>query len=175
MSKDSKKRVDHTEPVVFNTEALAEYEEILTHYPERRAALMKVLWLAQREFGWISPRVEKYVSELMELPQSWVEGVVSFYTMYWRRPVGKNHLQLCTNLSCYLRGADDLLSTISKRLDIKPGEVTRDGCFSLERAECLGSCGTAPMMQINNDRFYENLSVEKVTEMLNRLERGEEA
>jgi NADH-quinone oxidoreductase E subunit len=174
MSKDTKKRVDHTEAIAFSAEALVEYEEILPHYPERRAALMKVLWLAQREFGWISPSVEKYVADLMELPQAWVEGVVSFYTMYWRRPVGKTHLQLCTTLSCYLRGADDLLSAISKRLDIEPGQVTRDGRFSLERAECLGSCGTAPMMQINNDLYYENLNVEIVGEMLDRLERGEE-
>lgn len=158
----------------FTPEALAEYEEILTHYPERRAALMAVLWLAQREFGWLSPAVEKYVAELMELPQSWVEGVTSFYTMYWKAPVGKTHFQVCTGPSCYLRGADDLVSAISKRMDIAPGEVSASGACSLERAECLGSCGTAPMMQISNGRFVENLTVDQVLEMLARVESGEE-
>jgi NADH-quinone oxidoreductase subunit E len=164
---------NHPGPVAFSPEALAEYEAILTHYPEKRAALMTVLWLAQREFGWISPNVEQYVSELMDLPRGWVEGVVSFYTMYWRRPMGRNHLQVCTNLSCYLRGAEDIYGAISRRLDIEAGEVSGDGKWSLERAECLGSCGTAPMLQINNDKFHENLTVDGVLELLTRLEKGE--
>ncbi|MFT4569607.1 MAG: NADH-quinone oxidoreductase E subunit [Hyphomicrobiaceae bacterium] len=160
--------------VVFSSEALAEYEEILTHYPERRAALMPVLWLAQREFGWLSPATQKYVASLMELPQSWVEGVASFYTMYWKKPVGKTHLQVCTGPSCYLRGADDIVSAISKRMDISPGGTTLDGACSLERAECLGSCDSAPMMQISNDRYVENLTVDQVLELLKRVQRGEE-
>jgi len=159
-------------PVAFRPEALAEYHEILTHYPERRAALGTVLYLAQREFGWISPAVEQYLSELMELPIAWVEGFVSFYGMYHRKPVGKSHIQVCTNLSCYLRGAEDIYGTISKRLDIEAGGITADGKFSLERVECLGSCGTAPMLQLN-DTFHENLTVEQVVEMLKKLERGE--
>jgi len=166
---------DHAEPVAFGDAALAEYQEILARYPERRAALMPVLWLAQREFGWISPRVEDYVAGLMDLPRGWVEGVVSFYTMYWRRPMGRAHLQICTNLSCYLRGAEDIYGAVSRRLDIQAGEVTQDGKFSLERAECLGSCGTAPMLQLSNGRYYENLTVESVLELVGRLERGEEA
>ncbi|HYC55793.1 MAG TPA: NAD(P)H-dependent oxidoreductase subunit E [Candidatus Binatia bacterium] len=161
-----------TGPVSFSPQALAEYHEILTHYPERRAALMTVLWLAQREFGWISPAVEDYVAKLMDLPRSWVEGVVSFYTMYYRRPMGKNHLQVCTNLSCYLRGAEDIYNAISQRLDIGHGQTTPDGKFSLDRVECLGSCGTAPMLQLG-DHFHENLTVARVLEMLDRLERGE--
>lgn len=164
---------NHPGPVAFSPAALAEYEAILTHYPEKRAALMTVLWLAQREFGWISPNVEQYVSDLMDLPRGWVEGVVSFYTMYWRRPMGRSHLQVCTNLSCYLRGAEDIYGAISRRLDIQAGEVSADGKWSLERAECLGSCGTAPMMQINNDKFHENLTVDGVLELLTRLEKGE--
>lgn len=157
---------DHEGPVTFSSEALAEYQAILGRYPERRAALMPVLWLAQREFGWISPSVEAYVADLMDLPRGWVEGVVSFYTMYWRRPMGRCHLQICTNLSCYLRGAEDIYGAISKRLDIEAGEVTKDGRFSLERVECLGSCGTAPMMQISNDEFFENLTVESALELV---------
>jgi len=162
-------------PVSFSAAALAEYREILTRYPERRAALMPVLWLAQREFGWISPSAQRYVAELMELPQAWVDGVVSFYTMYWRRPMGRSHIAICTNLSCYLRGAEHIYDAVCKRTGIRAGEVSADGEFSIERAECLGSCDTAPMLQLNNDRYYENLSVESVLELVGTLERDGKA
>ncbi len=160
--------------VAFSAEALAEYEEILTHYPERRAALMPVLWLAQHEFGWLSPEVQAYVASLMELPVGWVEGVATFYTMYYKRPMGKHHLQVCTNLSCYLRGAEEIIGAVRRRLDIDPGETTSDGKFSLDKAECLGSCGTAPMLQIGDGDYVENLDVDKVLALIDRLERGEE-
>ena len=137
----------HAEDVAFSGAALKEYKDILGRYDQRRAALMPVLWLAQREFGWLSPQVQHYVADLMELPVAWVEGVVSFYTMYYRRPMGEHHLQVCTNLSCQLRGADELLSALSERLGIGPGETTACEKFSLDRAECLGSCGTAPLIQ----------------------------
>ena len=173
-AKDVAETVADGETVTFSEEALAEYREILTHYPERRAALMATLWLAQREFGWLSPAVQAYVAELMELPVAWAEGVVSFYTMYYRRPMGRHHIQVCTNVSCYLRGAEDIFGAISKRLDIGHGQTTNDRLFSLDRAECLGSCGTAPMLQLGDD-FHENLDVDQVLAMLDRLERGEEA
>ena len=159
--------------VAFSDAALAEFRGILTHYPERRAALMSTLWLAQREFEWLSPAVQRYVAELLELPIAWVESVVSFYTMYYRRPMGRHHIQLCTNLSCYLRGSDDILTALLARLDIGCGQTTRDGLYSVDRAECLGSCGTAPMMQLN-DRYLENLTVDEVMQLLDRLDRGEE-
>jgi NADH-quinone oxidoreductase subunit E len=161
--------------VAFGPEAMAEYERILTRYSQRRAALMPVLWLAQREFGWISVEVQAYVATLMELPLAWVEGVVSFYTMYYRRPMGRHHLQVCTNLSCRLRGSDVVLSALRRRLDIEPGETTRDGSFSLDRAECLGSCGTAPVVQIGSGRYVENVDTACVLELVDRLERGEES
>lgn len=165
--------VADTGPVSFSPAALAEYREILTRYPEKRAALMPVLWLAQREFGWLSPSAQHYVSELMDLPMAWVEGVVSFYTMYWRRPMGKNHIAVCTNLSCYLRGAETIYDAVCERTGIQAGEVSADGKWSIERAECLGSCGTAPMLQLGNDRFFENLTVDGVLDLLGKLERGE--
>lgn len=159
--------------VAFSPEAMAEYREILTHYPERRGALMPVLWLAQREFGWLSPAVQAYLADLMEMPVAWVEGVVSFYTMYYRRPMGTHHLQVCTNVSCMLRGAGDVFSAVSRKLDIGHGETTADGKFSLDRVECLGSCGTAPLIQVN-DRFVEGLDVDSALSLVDRLERGEE-
>lgn len=164
--------VTDTGPVSFGPEAMAKYHEILARYPERRAALMPVLWLAQHEFGWISPSAQLYVAELMDLPQAWVEGVVSFYTMYWRRPMGRSHIAVCTNLSCYLRGAENVYEAVCARTGVRAGEVSADGKWSVERAECLGSCDTAPMLQLNNDGYYENLTVEDVHALLDQLERG---
>jgi NADH-quinone oxidoreductase E subunit len=158
--------------VSFSEQALAEYHEILGHYPQRRAALMPVLWLAQREFGWISTDVMAYLADLMEIPISWVEGAVTFYTMYYTRPIGKHHIQLCTNLSCRLRGADEVMSALRRSLEIDPGETTADAKFSLDRAECLGSCGTAPVIQLGSGPYVENLTVEKAQELVDRLKRG---
>jgi NADH-quinone oxidoreductase subunit E len=172
-SEHSTKTTEPASEIVFSTETMADYREILTHYPQRRAALMPVLWLAQREFGWISPDVIAYVAALMELPVGWVEGAVTFYTMYYTRPKGRHHIQLCTNVSCQLRGADEVMSALRRHLAIDPGETTRDGEFSLDRAECLGSCGTAPVIQLGSGPFVESLTVDKVMELVERLRKGE--
>ncbi len=153
----------------FSDAALAEYQEILGRYPTRRAALMPTLWLAQREFGWLSEPVQAYVAELMELPLAWVTSVASFYTMYWKRRPGRWHLQICRNLPCALRGADELRRAIRERLGIGDGEVTPDGRFSLEEVECLASCGTAPVVQVNNGPYFENLDVAGLLALLERL------
>ncbi len=164
----------HGADVAFSDEVLAEYEEILTHYPQRRAALMPVLWLAQREFGWLSADVMAYVARLMELPMGWVEGAATFYTMYYKRPMGRCHLQVCTNISCMLRGAEEVLSAVRRHLEIEPGETTPDGKFSLDRAECLGSCGTAPVIQLGSGPYYENLDVEATLALIERLSTAKE-
>jgi len=161
--------------VSFSADALAEYEKILTHYPQRRAALMSVLWLAQREFGWVGTEVQAYIASLMELPVAWVEGAVTFYTMYYTRPMGKHHIQVCTNLSCQLRGADEVVSAVRRRLDIAPGETSSDREFSLDCVECLGSCGTAPVIQLGSGSFAENLDVEQALALIDRLAAGEQA
>lgn len=153
----------------FSEAALAEYRDILTRYPERRAALLPVLWLAQREFGWLSLPVQEHVAALMEIPLSWVTSVVSFYTMYWTEPKGRHHLQLCVNLSCALRGCDHLRDVIARRLGIGPGERTADGRFSFEEVECLASCGTAPVMQVSNAAYHENLDPAALEALLDRL------
>jgi NADH-quinone oxidoreductase E subunit len=156
-------------PPRFSETALAEYREILTRYPERRAALLPTLWLAQREFGWLSLPVQEYVASLMEFPLSWVTSVVSFYTMFWSEPKGRHHLQLCVNLSCALRGSDRLRACIERRLHIAPGERTADGHFSFEEVECLASCGTAPVMQVSNETYHENLDEPALEALLDRL------
>jgi len=155
--------------IKFSEAALAEYRELLTHYPTRQAALLPTLWIAQREFGWLSNETQLYVAELMELPPSHVRGVVTFYTMFYQQPVGKWHLEVCTNLSCRLRGADQIVDTVKERLGIQVGETTADKKFTLSRAECLASCGTAPMLQLNHDGYYENLTPESTLKLIDEL------
>jgi len=154
---------------VFSEAALAEYRDILTRYPERRAALMPTLWLAQREFGWLSEDVMAYVAELMQLPVAWVTSVASFYTMYWKRPPGRWHLQLCRNLPCALRGSLEIRRVIEQRLGIRDGQKTPDGRFSFEEVECLASCGTAPVLQVNNGTYHEGLDVARALALIERL------
>jgi len=155
----------------FSEATLAQHREIVGRYPQRRAALMPTLWLAQREFGWLSLPVMEYVAELMELPLAWVTSVASFYTMYWKEPKGRWHIQLCRNLPCALRGAREIQQAVECRLGIRDGQRTQDGRFSLEEVECLASCGTAPVLQLNNAEYHENLSVEQTLALLDRLAR----
>lgn len=164
----------HPADIAFSDDVLAEYNEIIARYPQRRAALMPVLWLAQREFGWLSETVQNYVARLMELPVAWVEGAATFYTMYYKRPMGQHHIQVCTNLSCMLRGAEEVLSACRSELGIGPGETTTDGKFSLDRAECLGSCGTAPVIQLGSGPYVENLDVGQTLDLIGKLRSGEE-
>ncbi len=156
-------------PVSFSAAALKEYSELLGRYPTRRAALLPTLWIAQREFGSISPAVEEYVAMLLELPPAHVSSVVSFYTMFYRRPVGRFHLEVCTNLSCRLRGADRVLAAAARKLGIAAGETTADGLFTIGTVECMASCGTAPMLQLNHDRYYENLDEDAVLKLIDEL------
>jgi NADH-quinone oxidoreductase E subunit len=156
--------------VQFSSGALEEYQRIVRSYPAKRAAIMPVLWLAQKEFGHLSAEVQQYVADLMGFPIAWVSGLASFYTMYYKKPIGRYHLQICTNVSCMLRGSDDILRVIEERLKVGLGETTADGKFSLDEVECLASCGTAPMMQVNED-FHENLTPQSTLELIERLAR----
>jgi len=154
--------------IEFSETAHQRYEQILKRYPEKRAAVLPVLTLAQREFGWISPEVAEYVGNLMGYPASDMLSVASFYTMLHKRPVGKYHIEVCRNVSCWLMGTYRCVDEIKRRLNIGLGEVTPDGKFSLALTECLGSCGTAPAMQVG-DRYFENLTPESVAEILEKL------
>jgi NADH-quinone oxidoreductase subunit E len=153
----------------FSPAVVEEYRALLSRYPQRRAALMPTLWLAQREFGWLSEPVLAYVAELMELPLAWVTSTASFYTMYWKEPKGRWHLQLCRNLPCQLRGAGAIQCAIEERLGIRDGQRTPDGRFSFEEVECLASCGTAPVLQVNNAEYHEGLDVAAALGLLERL------
>jgi NADH-quinone oxidoreductase E subunit len=143
-------------------------DELRKRYPTTKALTLHLLWMVQENEGWISEDSMKEVAGLLDLPFSHVYGVVSFYTMFNRKPVGKHHVQVCTNVSCQLRGAEKLLDHVCERLRVKVGETTADKKFTVTEVECLGSCGTAPMMQVNDD-FHENLSLEKADHLLNQL------
>jgi NADH-quinone oxidoreductase subunit E len=143
----------------LSPERETQVDEILTRYPERRAALLPVLWLCQRQNGWISPEVVDYVAERIGVSTAVVKGVVTFYTMFFDEPVGENIVWVCRTLSCDLRGGKAIQEHLEKKLGCTAGHTSSDGKFTLLKAECLAACGQAPMVQIN-DRYYENLDVE---------------
>ena len=153
----------------FSAEAEKKLEGILSRYPNKEAALLPALYLAQDEFGYMSPEAEEYVAGKLGIPPMKVHCVASFYTMYNKKPVGKYHVQVCRNISCTLLGAEHVVYYIGNKLGIGVGETTTDRKFTLSEAECLGSCGTAPMMQINDD-YYEELTEKKIDEILAGLE-----
>jgi NADH-quinone oxidoreductase subunit E len=155
--------------VEFSPETYKKFEEIISRYPRREAAMLPVLYLAQQEFGYLSQEAIEYVAKIMEQPPARVHGVVSFYTMLYMKPIGRHHIQVCRTLPCALGGAEKITGFLKKSLGIQVGETTGDGRFTLSEVECLASCGTAPMMQIN-DEYYENLTEEKVTDILKSLE-----
>lgn len=143
-------------------------KEIITRYPDARAATLPALWIAQKRHGWVSPEVCNAVAEELGVTPAHVLGVATFYTMYNKKQAGKYLIQVCRTLSCQLMGAQKVYSYISKKLGIGEGETTKDGKFTLMQVECLASCGTAPMMQINED-YYENLTEDKIDQILDGL------
>ncbi len=137
-------------------------------YPQARSALIPSLQMAQAEAGYLSPEVVLEVSELFGLSPSEVNEVASFYTMLFKRPVGKYVIQVCTNISCLLCNSERIMSHLEERLGVRPGETTADGKFTLVEVECLASCGTAPVAQIN-ESYHENLTPEKLDRILDSL------
>jgi NADH-quinone oxidoreductase subunit E len=149
----------------FNAASKAEFDALLTRYPTKEAALLPTLWLVQRQEGWISEESMEYVAGLLGISPVKVFSVVSFYTMFYTRPMGRHVIHVCRNLSCSLLGARELVRHIEERIGASVGETTADGRYSLLTVECLGSCGTAPMMQVNDD-YHENLTRERVDALL---------
>ena len=145
-----------------------EIKEILSRYPVKRSALLPLLYIAQREEGYVSEPAMKEIAKILGLTPPQVYETVTFYTMFNLKPIGKFHLQVCRSLMCALVGSDDLVGWIHQRLGISPGQTTADKLFTLSTVECLGSCGTGPMMQVNDD-YYEQLNNEKVGRILEDL------
>jgi NADH-quinone oxidoreductase subunit E len=160
-----------TETIQFSDSALSKAKEIIGRYPEgkQKSALLPLLHLAQSEFdGWLSPAVMDYVASLLQIKPIEVYEVATFYTMFNLEPVGNHLLEVCRTGPCWLRGAEDIVKRIEQKLNIKVGETTADGKFTLKTVECLGSCGTAPMLQCGAT-FFENLSEESVEVLIEKL------
>ncbi|MFN8008688.1 MAG: NADH-quinone oxidoreductase subunit NuoE [Terriglobia bacterium] len=149
---------------------LAQFQDITRKYPVKRSALIPILMATQEEFGYIPPELIAALAEFVEVPEIDVHEVITFYSMLRTRPVGKHHIQVCTNISCMLLGGDEIFSQISEKLGIGEGEATPDGQFSLTEVECLGACCNAPAMQINYD-YHDDLTPEKVDDILKELEK----
>ena len=157
--------------IVFSEETLLVVHKLMKRYPEGRhkSALLPVLHIAQAEFdGWLSSEVMDYVASVLNIKSIEVYEVASFYSMYNLNPVGKCLLEICHTGPCMLNGADDLIAHFQNKLNIKVGETTEDGMFTLKTVECLGSCGTAPMLQCGAD-YHENLNEEKADLLLDKL------
>ena len=145
-----------------------EVEDILSRYPVKRSALLPLLYIAQQEEGYVSEPAMKEIAKMLGLTPPQVYETVTFYTMFHLKPIGKFHLQVCRSLMCALVGSDELVGWIHRCLGISPGQTTNDKMFTLSTVECLGSCGTGPMMQINDD-YYEQLNEEKVSRIFDDL------
>jgi len=150
----------------FTEENLKRIENEIKKYPVKQPAVMAALWIAQEQYGWISGEVMKEVASILDMTMEEVLGIVTFYTMYHQRPMGKYHIQVCTNVSCMLRSGYEIFEQVKQKLNIGNMQVTDDKMFSLEEVECMGSCGTAPMIAVNED-YFENLDKEKVEQILN--------
>ncbi|RPI29470.1 MAG: NAD(P)H-dependent oxidoreductase subunit E [Acidobacteria bacterium] len=162
-----------TQAFEFTPENLQEFRDILSRYPERRAALLPTLHLAQEQNGHISTEVEAYVAQIMELPIVDVREVVTFYSLYFRRPMGHHHIRVCMSIACMLGDCEGIRNHLRTRLGVAPGGVTADGKFSWEAIpDCLGACELAPMMQLDGE-YYGNLTPEKVDEILDTADHAD--
>jgi NADH-quinone oxidoreductase subunit E len=153
---------------MLNEANLKRVEELRKRYPTSQALVLPVLWMVQEQEGYISEDSMKYVAALLHIPFGHILGVVSFYTMLQKNRIGKYHIEVCTNVSCMLRGSGKILEHIEQRLGISVGETSPDKKWTLSEAECMGSCGTAPMLAIG-DEYYENLTLEKIDKLIDNL------
>lgn len=143
-------------------------EKVLGRYPTKRAALLPLLNYAQERNGWVSGRAMEEIADALELTPAYVHSVATFYTMYNRRPVGKYLIQVCTNISCHLCGGDEVLEAFLDEIGVRPGETSDDGLHTVMEVECLGACGFATVVQVN-DVYYEDVTPERVPEILSEL------
>jgi NADH-quinone oxidoreductase subunit E len=155
-------------PFALSHDRERELEKILARYPNRQAACIPVLHLCQDQEGWVSEAAIRWVADRLGLSAAHVKGVVTFYTLFNKEPPGKHQVWVCRTLSCALAGSDRILHHCEQRLRIHAGQTTKDGKVTLRTAECLASCGTAPMMQVDRE-YHENLTIEAVDAILDRL------
>jgi NADH-quinone oxidoreductase E subunit len=152
---------------MLNDTAMKELEKIKGKYPTARSAILPAIYIAQREFGWLSPEAYEAIENILGVPKATVRGVALFYSMYKHKPMGRSIVQLCTNVSCMILGAERLVDFLKNKYGLEPGGTTPDTRFSLVIMECIGACGTAPAMLVNDD-FYENLTEKYIEEILEK-------
>jgi NADH-quinone oxidoreductase subunit E len=153
----------------LSAEGEAFVKKELTRYEDKRSAIIPSLYRVQKENGgWVSPASVEYLTQLMDMPSAWIEEVLTFYTMFNRKPVGKYHVQVCCNISCSMNGGRELADHLCEKLGVHDNEVTKDNRFSISRVECLGACDKAPMMQVNDD-YHEGLTKESALNILQGL------
>lgn len=157
--------------MLLSEESIKKLQELKDKFPDRRTAILPALHLVYDQFGYIGNEQLQEAAEIIDLPYLELAENASFYTMFPKKPVGKYFIQVCNNLSCALLGADSLVDYLLEKLNLKLGETTPDGLFTVVTVECLGSCGSAPMMQVN-DEYYENLTRKKVEELLEEFRRN---
>lgn len=162
-----------TEPFVIDESVKTEIDHWVAKYPieQKRSAVVPALLLVQTQNGgWLSQQAMLAVADYLGLAAIEVFEVATFYDMYELKPIGHYKIGLCTNVSCMLRGSDDILAAIKQRLGIEPGQTTTDGRFTLREWECLGACANAPVCQINNETFYEDLTAQKMLDIIDELQ-----
>src|ERR1700719_4313883 len=149
----------------------ARFDTLQSRYPFKRSALIPMMMYAQDEYGYVSDEMIAEIASRLDLRTVAVEETLAYYSMLHRKPMGKHHVQVCTNVACMLKGGYEILEQAKKRLEIGHKETTADGVFSLEEVECIGACTGAPALQVNYD-FYENLTIERTTQIFEALEAG---
>lgn len=154
--------------MILTEETIARIKEKAARYPSKKSAILPAITVAYRQVGHLNEDIYRELAKVIDVPHVEIAEAATFYTMFPKEPVGKYFIQVCHNLSCSLLGADGLIAYLEDKLGIKKGETTSDGLFTIVSVECLGSCSTAPMMQINQD-FYENLTRERVDQILDEL------
>ncbi len=152
----------------FSEENEQKFQELLTKYPKKDSLMLPSLWMIQHQESWISPEAMEYLAKRLDTSPMNIYSVASFYTMFHLKPIGKYNIQVCKTLSCMLRGSEDIKKHIENRLGIKAGESTKDMKFTITEVECLGSCGTAPCVCINDD-YIQNTTPAIIDEIINEL------
>lgn len=153
----------------MSAEGEAFVKKEVARYEDRKSAIIPSLFRVQKENGgWVSPECIKYLAGVMDIPEIWIEEVMSFYSMFNKQPVGTYHVQVCCNISCSMNGGRELLSALCKSHHVDPNTVTADGRFSFTNVECLGACDKAPMMQVN-EKYYEGLTNDSAASILKGL------
>ncbi|TKB05781.1 NAD(P)H-dependent oxidoreductase subunit E [Desulforhopalus sp. IMCC35007] len=166
---DRSQLISTGEPFEFDKKRDAEFERLIKRYPTRESMILPALWLTQEQEGWVSQEAIGYIADRIGTFAAKVYEAATFYTMYNLKPTGKYHICVCRTLSCWLRGKQEIVDYLRDEVGVTPGKKTEDGKFSLEEVECLGHCGTAPVVQINGE-FYENMDVEQLKSLLATLE-----